>query len=724
MSSVDGASHHGLDRVSSSVRPDRPGYGARVGRAVFAILAAAAAVSAIAPPGLAQVPHVKVSLVADTRSIVPGGSLHLGLRQQIEPGWHTYWSNPGDSGLPTTIDWTLPPDFKAGPIVWPTPERFALGPVVDYGYRNEVVLPVTIDVPSNLTPGASIALAAHVSWLVCSDTCIPEEAQLSISLPVNGVAEPDLDGAKLLASARARIPMPNPFRTTVAAADDKLTLRVAAGDATRLTDVMFFPADAGVVDDDAPQAVMAEPDGLSVTLLRDIAKPLPATFNGVLVFHDRAAQAAEQLQAIMISAPVEPAQTIGGIAFFWAILLAVAGGLLLNLMPCVLPVLAIKAFGLVQHAQLAPREARLQGIAYAAGVMISFAVVALALIGLRAAGAEIGWGFQLQSPLFVTVMIYILFAVGLNLSGVFTFGDRLAGMGNRLAAREGYSGSFFTGALATLVASPCTAPFMAAAMGYAIAQPWYLSLAVFEAVGMGLAFPYLAIAFSPAARRFLPSSGAWMLHLKQFLAFPVYGTAVWLFFVLSQEAGDLAGTAVLTGLVLIGFAAWLYEAARQGEGRWPNCGIGLSALSVIAAFGLLDLTQANRPSATAEIKEEAGLPWQPFSQDRLSQLQGEGRPIFVDIGAAWCITCKINERIALADPAVLKAFADAGVAALRGDWTRQDTAITRVLEANGRAGVPLYLYYPRLGTTGDARSPVILPQILTAETILREIRGN
>jgi thiol:disulfide interchange protein DsbD len=691
---------------------------------VFAIVTVAAAISAIARPGVAQVPHVKASLVADTRSIVPGQPLHLGLRQEIAPGWHTYWSNPGDSGLPTTIDWTLPPDFKAGPIVWPTPERFALGPVVDYGYRNEVVLPVTIDVPSNLTPGPSIALAAHASWLVCSDTCIPEEAQLSISLPVNGATEPDLDGAKLLASARARVPMLNPFRTTVAAADDKLTLRVVTGDATRLTDVTFFPADAGVVDDDAPQATMAEPDSLSVTLLRDTAKPLPATLNGVLVFRDRAAQAAEQLQAIMISAPVEPARTAGGAAFFWAILLALAGGLLLNLMPCVLPVLAIKAFGLVQHAQSAPRQARLQGIAYAAGVMVSFAAIALVLIGLRSAGAEIGWGFQLQSPLFVTAMIYVLFAVGLNLSGVFTFGDRLAGIGSGLAAREGYSGSFFTGALATLVASPCTAPFMAAAMGYAITQPWYLSLAVFEAVGLGMAFPYVMIALSPAARRFLPRSGAWMLQLKQFLAFPVYGTAVWLFFVLSQEAGDLAATAVLAGLVLIAFAAWLYEAARQGEGRWRNWGIGLSALSVIAAFGLLYLTDAKSPSTVADTTDTTGLTWLPFSQGKVTQLQAEGRPVFVDIGAAWCITCKINERIALADPAVLKAFADAGVAALRGDWTRQDAAITQVLEANGRAGVPLYLFYPRPDAAGEGRSPVILPQILTAETILHEIRSD
>jgi thiol:disulfide interchange protein DsbD len=699
-------------------------FRARAGRAALAILAVAAAITAIARPGLAQVPHVKASLVADARSIVPGEPLHLGLRQQIEPGWHTYWSNPGDSGLPTTIDWTLPPDFKAGPIVWPTPERFALGPVVDYGYRNEVVLPVTIDVPSNATPGATIALGAHVSWLVCSDTCIPEEAQLSISLPVNGAAEPDFDGTRLLASARSRMPMPNPFRTTVAAAGDKLTLRVATGDATRLTDVMFFPADAGVVDDDAPQATTAEPDGLSVTLSRDVAKRLPATLNGVLVFRDSAAQAEEQLQAIMISAPIEPARTVGGVAFFWAILLGLAGGLLLNLMPCVLPVLAVKAFGLVQHAQSVPREARLQGIAYAVGVMLSFAAIALVLIGLRAAGAEIGWGFQLQSPLFVTAMIYVLFAVGLNLSGVFTFGDRLAGIGGGLAARGGYFGSFFTGALATLVASPCTAPFMAAAMGYAITQPWYLSLAVFEAVGLGMAFPYVMIALSPAARRFLPRSGAWMLQLKQFLAFPVYGTAVWLFFVLSQEAGELAGTAVLAGLVLIALAAWLYEAARQGEGRWRKWGIGLAALPVIAAAGLLSLADTSSPSAVADATDAAGPAWLPFSQARVTQLQAEGRPVFVDIGAAWCITCKINERIALADPAVRKAFDDAGVAALRGDWTHEDAAITEALEANGRAGVPLYLFYPRPGAAGEGRSPVVLPQILTAEAILHEIRGN
>jgi thiol:disulfide interchange protein DsbD len=319
-------------------------------------------------------------------------------------------------------------------------------------------------------------------------------------------------------------------------------------------------------------------------------------------------------------------------------------------------------------------------------------------------------------------MIYVLFAVGLNLSGVFTFGNPTAAVGSELAARTGYSGSFFTGVLTTLVAAPCTAPFMAAAMGYAITQPWHVSLAVFEAIGLGLAFPYLVIAFSPAARRFLPKSGAWMLQLKQLLAFPVYGTAVWLFFVLSQEAGDLAGTAVLAGLVLIAFAGWLYETARQSD-RGRSWRMGVSALAVVGALGLLYLTVIGHPSA-ADPTEEAGLQWQPFSQSRVSELQAAGRPVFVDIGAAWCITCKINERIALADPAVLKALADAGVATLRADWTRQDPAITRVIEANGRAGVPLYLFYPKPGTTGPGRSPIILPQILTADIVLHEIRGN
>jgi thiol:disulfide interchange protein DsbD len=649
------------------------------------------------------------------QSIVPGRPFQLALRQQIEPGWHTYWSNLGDSGLPTTIEWTLPQDFRAGPIAWPSPKRVAYGPVVDYGYENEVLIPVSIDVPSTLATATNVVVAAHASWLVCSDTCIPEGAELRISLPVAAQAERDPFWAERFAANRAHLPSPNPFPTTVTATEGSITLHVRTGDAGRLQDIAFFPADRDVIDDDAPQAAAVGPEGLTLTLARDTGESPPLVLNGLLVFRDSAALAEAGPQAIAISSPIEQtlANAAGGLGFVWAVVLAIAGGLLLNLMPCVLPVLSIKAFGLAQHAHSAPREVRIQGMAYTAGVLVSFAAIAAALLGIRAAGTEIGWGFQLQSPLFVAVMIYVLFAVGLNLSGVFSLGERFAGIAGEFSLRAHYSGSFLTGTLATLVATPCTAPFMAAALGYAITQPWYRSFAVFEAVGLGLAFPYLVIALSPGLRRFL---------LKQFLAFPIYGTAVWLSFVLAQEAGELAATAALAGLVLIAFAAWLYEGVRLSEHQWRRWGLGTSALSLITAFALLPLTDADRPSSAAAIEEPAGLSWQPFSTGKIEELQAQNRPVFVDFTADWCITCKLNERVALADRAVVEEFAHNGVAGLRADWTRQDPGITRMLEANGRAGVPLYLFYPRPGAEGERRPPIILSQILTAEAILREIQ--
>jgi len=674
----------------------------------------------------AQGQHVSISLVAETRSIVPGRSFHLALRQQIEAGWHTYWLNPGDAGLPTTIDWSLPPDFKAGPILWPQPKRIAYGPVVDYGYENEVLLPVDIDVPSTVALGTNVVIAGHASWLVCSDTCVPEDADLSISVPVAAVTEADPAWAERFASVRARLPLRNPFPTTASVSAENITLHIAMGDAKKLRDVMFFPVDRDVIDNDAPQTPVAGTEGLTLTLRRDGTKPLPAALNGLLSFRDSAAQSDTGPAAIMVSSPIEPVteKLSGQLAFAWALVLALAGGVLLNLMPCVLPVLSIKAFSLAQHAQSAAREVRVQGIAYTAGVLASFATIAALLLGMRAAGSEIGWGFQLQSPLFVALMIYVLFAVGLNLSGVFSFGERVAGAAGELSSHASYSGSFLTGALATLVATPCTAPFMAAALGYAITQPWYRSLAIFEAVGFGMALPYLGIAFSPRLRRFLPKPGSWMLGLKQFLAFPIYGTAVWLTFVLAQESGELPVILVLSGLVLIAFAAWLYESLRHSGNRWRRWGLAASALSLIGAVALVPLAGTNQTPHVAATENNVGISWLPFTTNKVDELQAQGRSIFVDFTAEWCITCKINERIALESPAVIEAFAANEVAALRADWTRQDPAITRMLEANGRAGVPLYLFYPKPGPRGERRGPIILPQILTAATILREMQSQ
>jgi thiol:disulfide interchange protein/DsbC/DsbD-like thiol-disulfide interchange protein len=706
-----------------------PGSRRRLRRSAVAGVISAGLMWAGSVAGHAQAPdnpvsparHVSASLVAETVNVVPGRKLLLGLQQKIEPGWHTYWVNPGESGLATTIQWSLPQGFSAGAISWPTPERFVVGPVVDYGYTNDPLLLVIVQVPADLRAGTDVKIAAHASWLVCSDICIPEEADLGIVLPVSATPRPNEAASAAFAAARLRVPRESPFSSSVTVSGDTLVLQVSTGDASRLKDVSFFPGDQNVIEDGAPQIVSASSEGLAITLRRASLQPTPSVLDGVLVFRDEAAQPGAPLTAIALATPLTSGTFEFGLAA--ALMLALLGGLTLNLMPCVLPVLFIKVLGLIEHAQLSPRQARLQAVVYAIGVMASFAAVAGVLLGLRAAGNEIGWGFQLQSPVFVALMIYVLFAVGLNLSGAYSVGETLTGAGSRLMLRGGYAGSFFTGALATLIATPCTAPFMAAAIGYAVTQPPYVSLAILEAVAVGLALPYVAIAFMPQARRLLPRPGAWMVRLKEILAFPVYSTIVWLVFVLSEQVGSTGVAAVLTGLVLIGFGAWAYEAARQETVWRRGLGLALSALAGTSAIVLAAVVDIGTPGRASGAATSDGIAWEPFTQARLDALRRAGKLVFVDVTAAWCITCKVNERLALMDPAVVDAFAAKGITALRADWTRQDPAITKILEENGRAGVPLYLFYPVAGP-GTSGQPTVLPQILTAASVLQEITRN
>ena len=701
-----------------------------VGNLVLAsgMMLSASSVSALSQSATAAAAnHMAVSLVGESTNVVPGRPFQVALRQEIQPGWHTYWSNPGDSGLPTTINWSLPKGFRAAPVLWPTPERFKTGPIVSYGYEGEVLLPITVDVPHGLRPDSTVTLDAHVSWLACADICIPEETDVSLSVQVGEKLRLDRLQAEAFAATRAKLPVANPFPTTTAFSNEEITLRVAMGDATRLNDVSFFPQDADVIDDEAAQSVKVDSQGLSIVLRRSKSTTLPAVLRGVLSYHDLAAQADSPSGAISISAPLQspPATGDAGVGFAAAILLALLGGIVLNLMPCVLPVLSIKVLALLEHAELTPRQLRLQGLAYGAGVLVSFGVIGSTLLALRAGGAAIGWGFQLQSPLFVGFLIYLLFAVGLNLSGVFSIGNRLTGVGSSLSQRPGYSGSFIGGVLATIVATPCTAPFMAAAVGYALTQPWYKSLVVLEIIGIGLALPYLVITFVPKTRRILPKPGQWMLQLKEVLAFPVYGTAVWLTYVLSQLVDAYAITITLSGLVLIGFSGWLYNAAYLSSGKWRRWATGLSTLAVAGAVGLLLLIDEQGPlQALRNAPDKGDIAWQAFTPEKLETFRAKGNSVFVDFTAAWCITCKVNERIALTDPAVIDAFRREGVVALKADWTRQDADITKVLEMNGRAGVPLYLFYPRPAANGDKKSAVVLPQILTAAAVLRELQDQ
>jgi thiol:disulfide interchange protein DsbD len=679
-----------------------------------AVLVAGPAVAAPEPPS----PRVRVELLSEGRSIAAGETFWVALRQEIAPGWHTYWMNPGDSGEPARIDWTLPAGFTVGDIVWPPPERIAVGPAMSYGYSSEVVLPIPVTAPRGLAPGASVTLSGTASWLVCAAVCIPEEAPIALTLPArSGAPRPDPRGAPLIAAARRSAPTPSPWAASFDTTAETVTLRVAAQGlaAERIAEVWFYPARWGAIAHAAPQRSRADAAGITLEVERGpLADAVAAPIDGVLVIAERLHGGVARQAFTVRAEPRSPGGARASTSLLQAMLLALAGGLVLNLMPCVLPVLSVKALGLVQHAGRRAAVLRRHGLAYAAGVLVSFAVVAGTLMALRAGGEQLGWGFQLQSPVFVTFLAYVLFALGLSLSGVIVIGGRFTGAGQALAARTGYRGSFFTGALATLAATPCTAPFMGVAVGYAVTQPWTTALLVFESLGLGLALPFLLLTLVPAWRRLLPKPGPWMERLQQVLAFPLYASAAWLVWVVSQQAGSTGVAAVLAGLVVIAFAAWLHRSARGARGPWRRVVTGAVVALALAAVALGAVAGTAPASRASE-----GEGWEPFSPGRLAELRTAGTPVFVNVTAAWCLTCLVNERVALRSPAVADAFARKGVVRLKADWTTRDPVITAVLGSFGRSGVPLYLLYPRAPAGRPATGePTVLPQILSEGIVI------
>ena len=692
-------------------------------RAIFGgVIAGLAAAFAIAAPACAASPlpladPVAARLVPEAGAAVPGGTLWVDLHLDIAPGWHTYWRNPGDSGLPTEIAWELPAGFSAGEAAWPAPERFVLGTIGNYGYHGSADLLVPIAAPADLKPGGTVHLAAHATWLVCSEICIPGEAKLALDLPIAAAPSAgDPSAASLFAAVRARLPHTAEFATRFAASGKELKLFVPAAALARIDrpTATFFPLDANVIDAAAEPREEQGADGLIVVLTRASGPTatLPQRLGGVLVLRD--ADGAER--AYSISAPrAVPRDAIGpldgepAVGWWSALALAVLGGIALNLMPCVFPVLSLKLIGLAESAHRAAQWRH--GIAYAAGVILSFALLGGVLLVLRAGGAAIGWGFQLQSPVVVGLLAYLLFAMGLSLSGVADFGTGLTGAGSRFAGGAGLPGAFATGILATVVATPCTAPFMGAALGVALIAPAPVALAILVALGIGLALPFVLATAIPGLARRLPRPGAWMVWFKQLLAFPLYGTVAWLIWVLIQEVGPAGALSALLGLVAVGFAVWIYGRTRAIGRIGRHLGAGLAASGIAAALILTAmLVPAAGPEAAAAAHDDFG--YQPFSSLRLDELVAEHQPVFVNLTAAWCITCLVNEQTALRGEAVRRAFAERRIVALKGDWTRQNPEITALLQAFGRSGVPLYLLYDKAGT------PTILPQILTEATVL------
>ncbi len=663
--------------------------------AVVVLFAAAAPAAALESSPVSSA-HDTATLVSDTDAVAPGTPFRIALRLRMQPGWHTYWRNPGDAGVAPQMKLTLPPGATAGPIDWPTPQRVAEGPLMTYAYTGEVLLPITV------TPGNAVGpVEATANWLVCKEICVPEQGRFRLDLP-QGQPAPSVE-APLFARADQARPIASPWQAVIAP-DGRLWVSGAELRPATVAKAWFIPATSGLIDDAAPQRLTVRDGGFLLTLAG--VKP-GSDLEGVLGVIDPAGQETSvSLKAVPGAVPDAlglPLARLLGLAFL--------GGLVLNLMPCVFPVLAMKAIGLAEGT--ARGRMRPHAWSYALGVLATFGALGGALVAARAGGAAAGWGFQFQSPAFVAGMAWVLFGVGLNLSGVFEVGGGLTGAGQHMAGRGGHLGSFFTGLLAVLVATPCTAPFMAAAIAAALVAPAAVTLLVFLTMGLGLAAPYLVLAEIPGLARALPRPGRWMEVLRQALAFPMYAAAAWLLWVISQEAGPSGVLGTLVGALLVGFAAWVLGATQREPSGTRRLGQAGAAAALLIAVAVLTGLATMPPSPVAGLAEPGA---ERFSAARLAALRAKGQPVFVDMTAAWCVTCLINERVAIATPAVRQAFAAHGVAYLMGDWTRQDPAITAFLHSHGRDGVPLYVYFPPGHGAG-----IVLPQLLTESAMLNRL---
>ena len=670
--------------------------------------------------------HVQASLVAGSATIQPGQPFTVALRFVHDPHWHTYWTNPG-TGLATSLTWTLPPGFTASDIQWPAPRllKDQAGTIIGNGYEAELFLPVTITPPADLKPGTTVTLAAAAEWLMCDEVCMPGDAKLSLTVPVAvGTPAPDAQWGAKVAATVAALPRADAGWKVSATRDAKnvtLTVTPTAAGTHVPADLHFF-SDDNYVAYELPQSIAPDGKGGFVLTL-PLATDAPADTKklvGVLTSETgwladgslrglridtafAAAGTAATPAGTTAVAPPAPTSLIGTLA------LAFIGGLILNLMPCVFPVLGIKILGFVNQSGQDKKKVITHGLVFALGVLLSFWTLAGVLAVLRAGGDKIGWGFQLQSPAFVFTLAALMLVFALNMSGLFEFGLSATGVGSNLQSKSGLAGSFFTGVLATVVATPCSAPFLAPALGAALALSVGESFLIFTAIAVGLALPYLLLSIFPSAVKVLPRPGAWMETFKQFMAFPLYATVGYLVWVLAGQTTESGLLMVLFGLVLVAMGVWFY-------GRWraPGASAGRARFGLVAGLAVLALgAWTGWPSAPAANE----IVWEKWSPETVAKLRADHRIVYVDFTARWCATCQANKKLVFHDTEVLKYFRDQQIATLRGDWTNKDPAITAELAKYQRSAVPFNVIW-RPGRN----EPVILPELLTAGVVLDALK--
>jgi thiol:disulfide interchange protein DsbD len=651
---------------------------------------------------------VKASLLTDVDTIQPGQKFRIGVLYRIEPGWHIYWKYSGDSGIPTKIDWQLPAGFKVGDLQWPLPVRDKEpGDLQVFVYNMEVLLFAEVEAPKEL-PAGPIELRAKSDWLVCQSLCVPGSAELSTTLNAAGGAASASPAIFDKYANELPKPLPPGKKVTFTRAGKALHVIVAGAPAGAVLD--FFPVPPG-------DSVLGHAMQSANTIIFPIdTEPKPIDrLEGVLVVGSGADRQGftidSAVAATSIAPPAEAKESSGVTGLLPALLLAILGGLILNVMPCVLPVIALKIFGFVSEAGEKPDKIFRLSLAFSAGILSCFALLAACVILLRSTGAEIGWGFQFQDYRFILVISCLVFAFALNLFGVYEIAVSARATGGlaKLAGGRGYSGAFFQGVFATVLATPCTAPFLGTASAFAFAQPAGTMFLVFLFIGLGMALPYLVLALNPGWIRYLPKPGAWMLRLKQFMGFLLLGTLLWLIWILGQLKGVDGIVSLGAVLLVIAVLAWIKGAYWTPISSPAAKRLGAAAMLLVVLVALGGYSFITKPSK---------LLWQEFTQESLSKALASGRPVFVDFTADWCITCKTNERFAIDTASVRDAFARMDVVTLRADWTHGDPMITEILKKHGRAGVPMYLFYPG----GKDHEPVVLPELISSQTVLDALK--
>jgi thiol:disulfide interchange protein DsbD len=626
-------------------------------------------------------------------------TVKAGLRIQLEPGWHTYWINPGDSGAPVMFDWKLPPGWKAGDLQFPLPERLETPPLQSFGYENEVVFFAELHPPAEGPNTAVVELEAE--WLVCKDICIPAVHRFKAEISAVASPEPSAE-ATLFESAAANVPRDSKEvsgRVKIKGSEVEVTLRTPPD----REPVDLFPAPKNLLSNQVPRITSGEQAGLWTLKLPLSRFGAKAPSHRALVKFKKSAGP----EAVWVD--LEDRQDSS-----WPFLfLAFVGGLLLNLMPCVFPIISMKFFSILKHGGGETRQIQKANGLYILGVLVSLWTLAFLLFFLREGGEALGWGFQLQSPRFVIFLMLVFALMAFNFLGWFEMQVQWAGMG-RVLQNEGPLGHFLTGVLSTVVASPCTAPFMGVSIGFALSQPLPSMLLIFTALGLGLSFPYILLSIFPGWIRHLPKPGAWMEKLKTFMAFPLLATVIWLAWSLSFQVSSTTLAFVWVGILLLGFMIWV------NQNLWPRSAVFRRAFNLLIGLLVLWLSffHLEKASGVAAPATEAGIEWQKFSPELVDQLRRQGLPVFVDFTAAWCITCQVNKRVTFHDPVVVNLIKEKQMQMLIADWTNRDPVISRVLSDYGRAGVPLYLYYAK----GEARAH-ILPEILTPSIFKKHIEA-